>query len=162
MGFGFGQRRGGELPVELTGFVGRAEEIALVRAELARSRLVTLAGPGGVGKSRTALRAAAGLTARFPDGVWLAELSRLRDPELLLASLAAVLELPEQAEQAGKGTLDVMVAQLRERRLLIVLDTCEHLLDACATLSDVLLREAPGAACSPPAGSPSTCPASAA
>ncbi|AZM50288.1 LuxR family transcriptional regulator [Streptomyces sp. WAC 06738] len=141
MGFGFGQRRGGELPVELTGFVGRTEEIALIRAELARSRLVTLAGPGGVGKSRTAMRAAAGLTARFPDGVWLAELSGLRDPELLLTSLAAVLELPEQP---GMGTLDAMVAHLRERRLLIVLDTCEHLLDACAMLSDVLLREAPG------------------
>lgn len=141
MGFGFGQRRGGELPVELTGFVGRTEEIALIRAELARSRLVTLAGPGGVGKSRTAMRAAAGLTARFPDGVWLAELSGLRDPELLLASLAAVLELPEQP---GMGTLDAMVAHLRERRLLILLDTCEHLLDACAMLSDVLLREAPG------------------
>ncbi|WP_407566450.1 LuxR C-terminal-related transcriptional regulator [Streptomyces sp. 184] len=141
MGFGFGQRRGGELPVELTGFVGRTEEIALIRAELARSRLVTLAGPGGVGKSRTATRAAAGLTARFPDGVWLAELSGLRDPELLLTALAGVLELPEQA---GMGTLDAMVAHLRERRLLIVLDTCEHLLDACAMLSDVLLREAPG------------------
>lgn len=141
MGFGFGQRRGGELPVELTGFVGRTEEIALIRAELARSRLVTLAGPGGVGKSRTAMRAAAGLTARFPDGVWLAELSGLRDPELLLTSLAAVLELPEQP---GMGTLDAMVAHLRERRLLILLDTCEHLLDACAMLSDVLLREAPG------------------
>ncbi|WP_326799947.1 LuxR C-terminal-related transcriptional regulator [Streptomyces sp. NBC_01808] len=141
MGFGFGQRRGGELPVELTGFVGRTEEITLIRAELARSRLVTLAGPGGVGKSRTAMRAAAGLPARFPDGVWLAELSGLRDPELLLTSLAAVLELPEQP---GMGTLDAMVAHLRERTLLIVLDTCEHLLDACAMVSDVLLREAPG------------------
>ncbi|MEO3764863.1 LuxR C-terminal-related transcriptional regulator [Streptomyces sp. B5E4] len=141
MGFGFGQRRGGELPVELTGFVGRTEEIALIRSELARSRLVTLAGPGGVGKSRTAMRAAAGLTARFPEGVWLAELSGLRDPELLLTSLAAVLELPEQP---GLGTLDAMVAHLRERRLLIVLDTCEHLIGACAMLSDVLLREAPG------------------
>ncbi|AKH86243.1 hypothetical protein AA958_33025 [Streptomyces sp. CNQ-509] len=73
--------------------------------------------------------------------MWLAELSGLRDPELLLTSLAAVLELPEQP---GMGTLDAMVAHLRERRLLIVLDTCEHLLDACAMLSDVLLREAPG------------------
>ncbi|MEU6992335.1 LuxR C-terminal-related transcriptional regulator [Streptomyces sp. NPDC046465] len=139
MGFGFGQRRGGQLPAELTSFVGRAGELAQVRAAFAYARLVTLVGPGGVGKSRTALRAAAGLGERFPDGVWLAELSALRDPELIPATLAAVLELPEQS---GMAPLDAVVAHLQGRRLLIVLDTCEHLVDACAMLSDILLREA--------------------
>ncbi|MFM9626306.1 MULTISPECIES: helix-turn-helix transcriptional regulator [Streptomyces] len=141
MGFGFGQRRGGQLPVELTGFVGRVEELTLIRAGLARSRLVTLVGPGGVGKSRTALRAAGSSANRFPDGVRLAELSALRDPELVPATLAGVLELPEQP---GLSTLDAVVEHLRDRRILLVLDTCEHLVDACAMLCDILLREAPG------------------
>ncbi|WP_329272536.1 LuxR C-terminal-related transcriptional regulator [Streptomyces sp. NBC_01451] len=141
MVFGFGQRRGGQLPVELTSFVGRTEELALVRGAFEQARLVTLVGPGGVGKSRTALRAAAGLGELFPDGVWLAELSGLRDPELVPATLAAVLELPEQP---GMAPVDAVVAHLQGRRLLIVLDTCEHLVDACAMLSDILLREAEG------------------
>ncbi|WP_427918638.1 LuxR C-terminal-related transcriptional regulator [Streptomyces sp. cg40] len=141
MGYGFGQRRGGQLPVELTSFVGRTGELAALHAELARSRLVTLVGPGGVGKSRTALRAARAATDRFADGVWLVELSALHDPELVPPTLAGVLELPEQS---GMTPLDAIVEHLRGRRMLIVLDTCEHLVDACAMLCDVLLREAPG------------------
>lgn len=141
MGFGFGQRRGGQLPVEVTTFVGRADELAQVQGAFDRARLITLVGPGGVGKSRTALRAAAALGERFPDGVWLVELSALRDPELIPATLAAVLQLPDQA---GMEPLDAVVAHLQGRRLLIVLDTCEHLVDACAMLTDVLLREAAG------------------
>ncbi|MEU8524130.1 MULTISPECIES: LuxR C-terminal-related transcriptional regulator [Streptomyces] len=141
MGFGFGQRHGGRLPVERTSFVGRAGELARVAAALTDARLVTLVGPGGVGKSRTALRAAAGLADTFPDGVWVAELSALRDPALVPATLASVLGLPEQP---GMRPLDAIVAHLRDRRLLIVLDTCEHLLDACALLSDALLGEAAG------------------
>ncbi|MFF3938483.1 ATP-binding protein [Streptomyces phaeofaciens] len=141
MGFGFGQRRGGQLPVEITSFVGRAEELALIRTALARFRLVTLVGPGGVGKSRTALRAAGGSAGRFADGVRLVELSALHDPELVPATLASVLELPEQP---GMSPLDAVVEHLRERRMLLLLDTCEHLVDACAMLCDILLREARG------------------
>ncbi|MCK1818420.1 LuxR C-terminal-related transcriptional regulator [Streptomyces sp. XM83C] len=141
MGFGFGQRRGGQLPTELTGFVGRADELALIRVTLASARLVTLVGPGGVGKSRTALRAAREAQGRFPDGVRLVELSGLHDAELVPAVLAGALELPEQS---GMSPLDAVVEHLRRRRLLIVLDTCEHLVDACAMLCDILLREAPG------------------
>ncbi|MCQ4214420.1 ATP-binding protein [Streptomyces longispororuber] len=140
MGFGFGQRRGGQLPVELTGFVGRSSELAHVRTALEQSRLVTLTGPGGVGKSRTALRAVQGLRDAYPDGIWLAELSALRDPELIPATVAAVLQLPEQS---GSDPLDAVVAHLQGRRLLILLDTCEHLVDGCAMLTDILLREAP-------------------
>ncbi|MFJ7194129.1 MULTISPECIES: ATP-binding protein [unclassified Streptomyces] len=139
MGFGFGQRRSGQPPAERTSFVGRAEEIALIRAAFREARLVTLVGPGGVGKSRTALRAAEGLRERFPDGVWLAELSALSDPELVPATLAAVLGVPEHA---GMEPLDAVVAHLQGQQLLIVLDTCEHMVDACAVLCDVLLREA--------------------
>ncbi|MGQ4477740.1 helix-turn-helix transcriptional regulator [Streptomyces sp. SAS_276] len=141
MGYGFGQRRGGQLPVELTSFVGRVEELAVLQRELARSRLVTLVGPGGVGKSRTALRAARAVADRFADGVRLVELSALHDPELVPPTLAGVLELPEQS---GMTPLDAIVEHLRGRRMLIVLDTCEHLVDACAMLCDILLREAPG------------------
>ncbi|MFE4665454.1 LuxR C-terminal-related transcriptional regulator [Streptomyces sp. NPDC056716] len=141
MGFGFGQRRGGQLPVEMTSFVGRGAELALLRTALEQSRLVTLVGPGGVGKSRTALRAAGMVAGRYPDGVRLVELSALRDPELIPATLAGVLELPEQP---GMTPLDAVVEHLRGRRLLLVLDTCEHLVDACAMLCDILLREAGG------------------
>jgi predicted ATPase/DNA-binding CsgD family transcriptional regulator len=139
MSFGFGQRRGGQLPVERNSFVGRGEEIARIQEVFGQARLVTLVGPAGVGKSRTALRAAGGLRKRFSDGVWLVELSALSDPELVPAMLAAALEIPEQS---GMAPLDAVVAYVRERRLLIVLDTCEHLIDACAVLCDVLLREA--------------------
>lgn len=138
MGFGFGQRRGGQLPVESTSFVGRTEDLTRVREAYESSRLVTLVGPGGVGKSRTALRGAGGLGKQFPDGVWLAELSALHDPELVPATLASVLELPEQP---GMQPLDAVVAHLQGRRLLILLDTCEHLIDACAMFCDTLLRE---------------------
>ncbi|MEW2164554.1 LuxR C-terminal-related transcriptional regulator [Streptomyces sp. NPDC007084] len=139
MGFAFGQHRGGRLPVERTSFVGRTAEVAAVSEALERTPLVTLTGPGGVGKSRVALRAADSLAERFPDGVWLAELSALSDAELLPATLAAVLGLPEQP---GMTPLDALVGHLQDRRLLIVLDTCEHLVDACGMLCDLLLREA--------------------
>ncbi|MEU6373636.1 LuxR C-terminal-related transcriptional regulator [Streptomyces sp. NPDC046909] len=141
MTFGFGQRRGGQLPVDLTSFVGRTDELALIDDALDRSRLVTLVGPGGVGKSRTALRAAGGMADRFADGVRLVELSALHDPELIPATLAGVLELPEQP---GMSALDAVVEHLRDRRTLVLLDTCEHLVDGCAMLCDILLREAAG------------------
>ncbi|MEU5954203.1 LuxR C-terminal-related transcriptional regulator [Streptomyces sp. NPDC047525] len=141
MGFGFGQRRSGRLPAETTSFVGRGEDVAALGRAFGQSRLVTVVGPGGVGKTRVALRVAAGAAERFPDGVWLAELSALRDPELLPGTLATVLGLPEQT---GVQPLDAVVDFLQQRRALIVLDTCEHLVDACAMLADVLLREAPG------------------
>ncbi|MFF2902436.1 ATP-binding protein [Streptomyces sp. NPDC057966] len=139
MGFGFGQRRSGQPPAERTSFVGRAEEISLIKEAFGDVRLVTLVGPGGVGKSRTALRAAEGLRERFPDGVWLAELSAISDPELVPATLATVLGVPDQA---GMEPLDAVVDHLKGQQLLIVLDTCEHMIDACAVLCDVLLREA--------------------
>ncbi|WP_406135920.1 ATP-binding protein [Streptomyces sp. NBC_01089] len=134
-------RRTGELPLEVTGFVGRSAELDRIRELLARARLVTLVGPGGVGKSRLALRAALTLKGGYTDGIVLAELSSLHDPELLPQAVASALGL---AEQSGRVLLDVVMEHLQERRLLLVLDTCEHHLDACAFLADLLLREAPG------------------
>jgi len=141
MTLGFGARRRGELPVEVTELVGRTAELAKVRRLLDRARLVTLTGPGGVGKSRIALRAAAEARADFPDGIRLAELSELQDAELLPHTLATLLGLPAQD---ARSPLDLLVEYLRDRRVLVVLDTCEHLVDACAMLADVLLREASG------------------
>jgi non-specific serine/threonine protein kinase len=133
--------RPGTLPAEVTGFVGRRRELTDLDRLLHEARLVTVTGPGGVGKTRVALRAAASAESRHPDGVRLVELSGLRGGELLPHTVAAALGL---AEQEGRAQLDVVLDHLRERRLLLVLDTCEHLVDACAMLADLVLREAPG------------------
>ncbi|MER7396322.1 LuxR C-terminal-related transcriptional regulator [Streptomyces sp. NPDC000151] len=125
----------------MTGFVGRTEELARVREMLAGARLVTLTGPGGVGKTRIALRAAATVREDFPDGLCLAELTALRDPELLPHTLCTLLGLPSQT---AEPPLDILLDHLQGRRLLLILDTCEHLVDACAMFADVVLGEAPG------------------
>jgi predicted ATPase/DNA-binding CsgD family transcriptional regulator len=137
---GLMRRRPGELPVEVTGFVGREAELAQLAGLLDSARLVTVTGPGGVGKTRLSLRAAAVAAGRYPDdGVCLVELSGLRDPELLPHTVAGCLGLPQSDSQ-----LDAVLDYLRDRKLLLILDTCEHLLDACAMLADAVLRAAPG------------------
>ncbi len=134
------RRTPGELPAETTSFVGRRRELGQVADVLARARLVTLTGPGGVGKTRTAVRAARELRGAYPDGVRLVELSALHDPELLANAVAAALDLPEQT---ARPALEVIADHLEDRELLLLLDTCEHLVDACAMLCDELLRSAP-------------------
>ncbi|MGW2342518.1 helix-turn-helix transcriptional regulator [Streptomyces sp. NPDC001661] len=134
------RRTPGELPAETTSFVGRRRELVQVADVLTRARLVTLTGPGGVGKTRTAVRAARDLRGRYPDGVRLVELSALHDPALLANAVAAALDLPEQA---ARPALEVIADHLEDRELLLLLDTCEHLVDACAVLCDELLRSAP-------------------
>ncbi|HEY1626904.1 MAG TPA: LuxR C-terminal-related transcriptional regulator [Streptosporangiaceae bacterium] len=134
---GLTQLRLGELPVEITGFVGRRSELAKLSTLLRSARLVTVTGPGGVGKTRCALRAAARLTDRFTDGVYLAELAGLRDPELLPHTIATALGLPEQDTRLPT---DAVLDYLRGRQVLLILDTCEHLVDACAVLTSTLLR----------------------
>ncbi|MFC4909807.1 ATP-binding protein [Actinomadura gamaensis] len=132
--------RPGNLPAEMTGFVGRRDELAELRRAVERSRLVTLCGPGGVGKTRLTLRAAAASRDAFEDGAWLVELSALRDPGLLARTVAETLRLPD----VGAGDpLDLLAEHLASRHLLLVLDTCEHLLDGCALLTEVLVRAAP-------------------
>ena len=135
------RRVGGNLPAELTSFVGRRGEVAQVRRMLAESRLVTLTGVGGVGKTRLALRAAAGLARAFRDGAWLVPLDQLRDEALVAQAVAGALGLRERAGAAPEAALADYIS---ERRLLLVLDNCEHLAGTVAKLTDLLLRAAPG------------------
>jgi predicted ATPase/DNA-binding CsgD family transcriptional regulator len=126
------------LPAELSSFVGRARELAEVRRLLAAVRVVTLTGPGGIGKSRLALRAAHHLGRHFPDGVWLAELD---GPDLVPDALARSMSVPEQPDH---GIQDTLVAHLRDRRVLLVLDNCEHVLEACRELVTSLVSACDG------------------
>jgi predicted ATPase/DNA-binding CsgD family transcriptional regulator len=107
---------------------------------MSSARMVTLVGPGGVGKTRLALRSATDLRRGIPDGVWLAELASLRDPELITKTVMTALGL---RDESSRWPVTRLVEYLADKRLLIVLDNCEHLLDACALLADALLREAP-------------------
>ena len=136
-----GARLTGNLPAELTSFVGRRGELAEVRRLLAGSHLVTLTGVGGVGKTRLALRAAAGLRRSFPGGVWLVRLDQLREEALVAQAIAGALGLQDRAGYAPEAAL---ADYLAGRQLLLVLDNCEHLVDAVAKLADLLLRAAPG------------------
>lgn len=127
------------LPADLTSFVGRRSEAHAVRQLLSADRLVTLTGVGGVGKTRLALRVAHDLRRAFPDGVCLVELDSLKDPDLLPHTLLAALGI---REQSARGTL-VLSDYLRPRHILLVLDNCEHMLEAVADLVDRLLLVAP-------------------
>ncbi|MGW3044959.1 ATP-binding protein [Kitasatospora sp. NPDC001159] len=131
----------GRLPAEVTGFVGRQRELVRLAGLLTGARLVTVTGPGGVGKSRLALRAAARAAGAFPDGAWLVDVAPVQDP-LLLGH--AVLEALRLTDGTARPPLDVLGEQLAGRRLLLVLDGCEHLVEACAELTDALLRALPG------------------
>ena len=136
-----GARVTGNLPAELTSFVGRRRKVAEVRRLLAGSRLVTLTGVGGVGKTRLALRAAAELRRAFPGGVWLVQLDQLRDEALVAQAIAGALGLQDRAGYSPAASL---AEYLAGRQLLLVLDNCEHLVDAVAKLADQLLRAAAG------------------
>jgi len=136
-----GEREPGNLPAELTSFVDRRDELAEIRRLLAESHLVTLTGVGGVGKTRLALRAAAGLVRAFPGGVWLIRLDQLREDALVAQAVARTLGLQDRAGYSPAASL---AEHLAGRRLLLVLDNCEHLIDAAAKLADLLLRAAPG------------------
>ena len=128
----------GNLPVELSSFVGRAAELSEIRKLLSTAHVITLTGPGGIGKSRLALRAAHKLGRHFPDGVWLVELAELDGPDLLAYALAGSMRVQERRDGAIE---DALMAHLRERRLLVVLDNCEHLLDACRRLVASVVSE---------------------
>lgn len=134
-------RRPGNLPAEATSFIGRRRELAALRERLAGGRLVCLVGPGGVGKTRLALRAAGELARGFPGGVWLVELAEIREPALVANAVLAALDLRDQAA-ADPATL--LLSYLRDKRLLLVVDNCEHLLAAAAGLLGEVLRSAPG------------------
>jgi predicted ATPase/DNA-binding NarL/FixJ family response regulator len=126
---------------ELTEFVGRRAELVLVRQALGSARLVTLIGPGGIGKTRLAIEAASGARRAFSDGVGVAELSGLRDAALLVPEVARSLGL---ADKSARWAVASLSDRLASSRVLLVLDQCEHLADACAVMADALLRACPG------------------
>ena len=128
------------LPAEVTSFVGRRHEIAEVRRLLSVSRMVTLTGVGGVGKTRLAIRVGATLRRSFADGVWLVELADLADPDLLIPTVAQALRV---RANSPSPSVDVLIDHLWGRQVLIILDNCEHLLTACAVTCDALLSSLP-------------------
>jgi predicted ATPase/class 3 adenylate cyclase len=125
------------LPQQATSFVGRERELGEARDALRRTRLLTLVGAGGIGKTRLSLQLAAEVLDDYPDGVWLVELAAIADAGLVVQAVASVLGVKEEA---NRSLPDVLVASCADKRLLVVLDNCEHLLDACATLCEHLLR----------------------
>jgi predicted ATPase len=128
------------LPAPVTRCIGREGEVAAIRARLEEARLLTLTGVGGCGKTRVALEVADAVIDQYADGVWLVELNPLADAALVPHSVAAVLHVRHAAGQTAVGAL---TSRLRGRQLLLVLDNCEHLLEACAALIDALLRACP-------------------
>jgi predicted ATPase/DNA-binding CsgD family transcriptional regulator len=129
------------LPVQLTSFVGREAEMGQLRALLVECRLVTVTGSGGCGKTRLALQVAADLVETYPEGVWLVDLAPVVDPDLVAASVAAAMQIREVPMQDFTETLK---RQLRDQRLLLVLDNCEHLVSSCAAVAEALLTSCPG------------------
>ncbi|HEY5275291.1 MAG TPA: LuxR C-terminal-related transcriptional regulator [Coriobacteriia bacterium] len=134
-------RRPGNLPAEATSFIGRRRELAELRKKLATARLVSLVGPGGVGKTRLAIRIGADVRRRFRDGAWLVELAEVRDPALIGNATLAALDLRDQAATEPRALL---LSYLRDKELLLVVDNCEHLLGAAALLVTEVLKAAPG------------------
>jgi predicted ATPase/DNA-binding CsgD family transcriptional regulator len=133
-------RRAGNLPSELTTFVGRRREVAQIRRLLSASRLVTLTGVGGAGKTRLSLRVASELHRAFPDGVWFVELAALEDQAVLSQTVASALGVHDRT---ARWPTPALADYLRSKQLLLVLDNCEHLRDACAIFADTMLRAAP-------------------
>src|SRR5580692_10522612 len=129
------------LPEQVTELIGREKELAHILALLAAYRFVSLTGPGGIGKTRLALTAARQLLPEFADGVWIAEFSAIADPGLVCTTVAAAVGL-----QLGVGEISPQLVSraLAQRRLLLILDTCEHVIDAAATMAETLLQAGAG------------------
>jgi non-specific serine/threonine protein kinase len=131
------------LPYQLTSFVGREQEIAQLEELVTAHRLVTLTGAGGAGKTRLAIEVASRLTDAFPDGVWLVELAALSDPRLVPQAAAQVFEVKEQPR---RPLIETLSDHLASKKLLLVLDNAEHLLEGCVQFVDLVLRRSPGVA----------------
>ena len=128
------------LPAEATTFIGRRRELAELRTKLAEARVITLVGPGGVGKSRLAIRGATDLARSFPGGAWWVELAEVQDLALVANAVIAALDL---RDQAATEPLDLLLSYLRDKHTLLVLDNCEHLLAAVARLVTQVVKAAP-------------------
>ncbi|HVC31303.1 MAG TPA: winged helix-turn-helix domain-containing protein [Steroidobacteraceae bacterium] len=129
------------LPAPVSDFIGREAELKAVDELLRHNRLVSLVGTGGIGKTRLGLEAARAMLGEFPDGVWLAELAPLTEPDLVASAINTALGLQSGA---GRWTSERLAAALRGRQLLLVLDNCEHLIGAAAREAEALLRAVPG------------------
>jgi predicted ATPase/class 3 adenylate cyclase len=128
------------LPAQVTSFVGRTREMADVKRLLGNTRLLTLTGAGGTGKTRLSLQVAAEVLERFPHGVWLVELATASDPAIVPEAIASALDVRIERDRAP---LDTLIDALEARNLLVVLDNCEHLIQACAQTASALLRRCP-------------------
>jgi predicted ATPase/class 3 adenylate cyclase len=128
------------LPVQLTSFIGRERELAEGKQLLSNTRLFTLTGPGGTGKTRLALQLGQELLTSFADGVWLVELAPLTDDSLIPQTIASIFGL---RELPSLPIINIITDYLRAKQLLLILDNCEHLVEACAQLTDHLLRSCP-------------------
>ena len=128
------------LPQQATSFIGRERELTEAKALLANTRLLTLLGMGGMGKTRLSLQIAADVMDAYPDGVWFIDLAPVRDRALVPNEVAQALGIPEES---GRSLIQTLSAHLRDRKLLIVLDNCEHLVSACAGIASALLRAVP-------------------
>jgi predicted ATPase/DNA-binding winged helix-turn-helix (wHTH) protein len=133
-------RAGNNLPQQATSLIGREADLVEIKARLASQRLVTLTGSGGVGKTRLAIEAGAALLDRYPDGVWMAELAPLDDPQLVTAIIAEVLAVNMSGEAAA---LESLVAALKSRQLLLIVDNCEHVIAEAAHVVEKLIRNCP-------------------
>ncbi len=128
------------LPSSLTSFIGREKEQAEVIKHIRKYRLVTLTGPGGVGKTRLSIKVGEQVLADYPNGVWLMELASLNDPALLPQTVLALFGI---AAQSNTSPIEILINFLRAKTILLILDNCEHLLEACAQLADTLLKNCP-------------------
>jgi predicted ATPase/DNA-binding CsgD family transcriptional regulator len=128
------------LPYEPNSFVGRESELGKLHGLVHGTRVLTLCGAGGIGKTRLALRILATVADEFPDGVWFVELADLRQPDLVISRIAATVGV---AEEPGRPLLETLADALRERRLLLALDNCEHLIDMCAQVCQYLTARSP-------------------
>ena len=128
------------LPAQITSFIGREKEVADVKKLLLDAHMLTLIGPGGTGKTRLAIQVASEVLGHYPDGVWLVELASIRDPLLVPRTTAIALGLRDEPQ---RPVIDMLCDYLREKKMLILLDNCEHLVDACAQLAEQVLHAAP-------------------
>jgi len=151
------RRPPGKLPAELSSFVGRRREVLEGRQLLMRSRLVTLTGPGGVGKTRLALQIAKTFSRSLHDGVWLAELASVSQAGNAAEAIAGTLRVPEQS---GRAPEDALAAFVSNRELLLLVDNCEHVLETCSDLWKACSAPHLDCMCSPPAVRSSAYPAS--
>ena len=128
------------LPTQLTSFIGREKEVEQIKKRLEKNRLVTLTGSGGVGKTRLSIQVARELLSQYPNGAWLVELAPIVDPALVTQTVCAALDV---TPQGNTPALNVLTDYLKQKKLLLVVDNCEHLIDACAQLCETLLHACP-------------------